>query len=120
MSYLGIREEFKNKEKFDETKKKNYENAEQIIERSSSQSKDNSEDVYSAKAEITMTGSKIFLALVLTFLACVGLTLLILGICTILHFLFEGILWLGILLILFGILMIAGIYPLYSLKMRNR
>lgn len=110
MSYLGIKEEFRNKEKFEEIKKKSYEKAEQIIENASN-SKSGIEDTIASEPSKTNDRRKFFYALV-WILGCMGGILFVLGICTFANLLFGGVLWIGILLIVLGALMVIGIYPL--------
>lgn len=110
MSYLGIKEEFRNKEKFEEIKKKSYEKAEQIIENASN-SESGIEDTIASEPSKTNDRRKFFYTLV-WILGCMGGILFVLGICTFANLLFGGVLWIGILLIVLGALMVIGIYPL--------
>lgn len=110
MSYLGIKEEFRNKERFEETKEKGYEKADQIIE-NASKSENGIEDTIASETSRTKDGRKFFYTMVYL-LGCMGGILFVLGICTFSKLLFGGVLWVGILLIVLGILMVIGIYPL--------
>lgn len=116
MSYLGLRPEMRRKEQLDEVKVKSKENAENLIEQAS---KSNNFPEDKLATEGHEKSNLIFLKIIIYILGIAGIPLLTLGICTASQLIFDGILWLGIVLIVIGLLMLGSIYPLYKFKLKK-